>query len=301
MTGGIVVRQYRRYWCSQYRWSYHSQMTKNSRKVPLAEWQVEDSKRLKALYSAKRSELGLTQDRIAAELGEGVTQGAVSHFMNGRTALSLRAATVFAKALQVPVSEFSPKLAEQLYEMRSVPLTGVSDASNAYQVATAPQAAEAPIAETPLPSGSDEDDLDGRYAYIPQYDAKAAAGLGSENPHVEVHSTLAFKRDWLKAKSAKPESLAVIYAEGQSMWPTINDRDVLLVDRSRIEPVDGQVFVLTGTDGAIVKRLIQGPLGQWILRSDNEDKDEYPDRSHLRSKGNEHRIIGKVIWRGGDL
>lgn len=301
MTGGIVVRQYRRYWCSQYRWSYHSQMTKNSRKVPLADWQVEDSKRLKALYSAKRSELGLTQDRIAAELGEGVTQGAVSHFMNGRTALSLRAATVFAKALQVSVSEFSPKLAEQLYEMRSVPLTGVSDASNAYQVATAPKAAEAPTADTPLPSGSDEDDLDGRYAYIPQYDAKAAAGLGSENPHVEVHSTLAFKRDWLKAKGVKPESLAVIYAEGQSMWPTINSGDVLLVDQSRIEPADGQVFVLAGTDGAIVKRLIQGPLGQWTLRSDNEDKDEYPDRSHLRSKGDEHRIIGKVIWRGGDL
>nr|WP_252361466.1 helix-turn-helix transcriptional regulator [Pseudomonas asiatica] len=70
-------------------------MTKNSRKVPLADWQVEDSKRLKALYNQKRAELGLTQDRIEAELGDGVTQGAVSHFMNGRTAISLRAASVF--------------------------------------------------------------------------------------------------------------------------------------------------------------------------------------------------------------
>ncbi|WP_430491659.1 LexA family transcriptional regulator [Pseudomonas fulva] len=301
MTGGIVVRQYRRYWCRQYRWSYHSQMTKNSRKVPLADWQVEDSKRLKALYAAKRAELGLTQDRIAAELGEGVTQGAVSHFMNGRTALSLRAATVFAKALQVPVSAFSPRLADQLYDMRSVPLTDavpVSEALSEYQVSKAEQES---TAATPLPSGSDQEDLDGRYAYIPQFDAKAAAGLGSENPHVEVHSTLAFKRDWLKAKGVKPESLAVIYAEGQSMWPTINSGDVLLVDQSRIDPADGQIFVLAGSDGAIVKRLVQGSLGQWVLRSDNEDKQEYPDRRHLRSNGNEHRIIGKVIWRGGDL
>nr|WP_170976301.1 helix-turn-helix domain-containing protein [Pseudomonas asiatica] len=113
MTGGIVVRQYRRYWCRQYRWSYHSQMTKNSRKVPLADWQVEDSKRLKALYNQKRAELGLTQDRIAAELGDGVTQGAVSHFMNGRTALP-SCGLGFAKALQVPVSAFSPRLAEDL-------------------------------------------------------------------------------------------------------------------------------------------------------------------------------------------
>ncbi|WP_252361437.1 LexA family transcriptional regulator [Pseudomonas asiatica] len=297
MTGGIVVRQYRRYWCRQYRWSYHSQMTKNSRKVPLADWQVEDSKRLKALYNQKRAELGLTQDRIAAELGDGVTQGAVSHFMNGRTALSLRAASVFAKALQVPVSAFSPRLAEDLDALLYHPNVGSPTKEWSERLENAVQAHSV----SPLPEGSDEEELDGKYAYVPQYDAKAAAGLGSENPHVEIRSTLAFKREWLRVKGAKPDQLIVIYAEGESMWPTINDGDVLLVDRSRIEPADGQVFVLAGSEGAIVKRLIQGPLGQWVLRSDNDDKDEYPDRSHLRSNGNEHQIIGKVIWRGGDL
>jgi phage repressor protein C with HTH and peptisase S24 domain len=276
-------------------------MTKNSRKVPLADWQVEDSQRLKALYNAKRAELGLTQDRIAAELGEGVTQGAVSHFMNGRTALSLRAAVVFAKALQVPVSAFSPRLAGELDLMRAVPGVGGAIGLTIDSLAAMGLPRDKASAETPLPEGADEDALDGRYAYIPQYDAKAAAGLGSENPHVEIRSTLAFKREWLKAKGAKPEQLIVIYAEGESMWPTINDGDVLLVDRSWVDPVDGQVFVLAGSDGAIVKRLVQGPLGQWVLRSDNDDKEEYPDRYHLRSNGNEHRIIGKVIWRGGDL
>ena len=272
-------------------------MTKNSRKLPLADWQVEDSQRLKAIYIRKRGELGLRQDRIAAELGENVTQGAVSHFMNGRTALSLRAAVVFAKVLQVPVSEFSPRLAEQLEKMRDVPLLpGEPDGP-----ATESDRSAGSAASTPLPDGADRDELDGRYAYIPQYDAKAAAGLGSENPHVEMHSTLAFKKNWLRSKGAKPEHLVVIYAEGQSMQPTINDKDVLLVDRSKIDPVDRQVFVLASADGAIVKRLIQAPLGSWILRSDNEDKDNHPDRYFLRSAGNEHRIIGQVIWRGGDL
>ncbi len=267
-------------------------MTKNSRKLPLAEWQIEDSQRLKALYGRKRSELGLTQDRIAADLGEGVTQGAVSHFMNGRTALSLRAAVVFAKALQVPVSEFSPTLADQLEKMRDVPMSS----ADPEVVATSGMSAE-----TPLPDGSDEPELDGSYAYIPQYDAKAAAGLGTENPHVEIRSTLAFKRNWLRSKGVKPEHLIVIYADGQSMQPTINDQDVLLVDRSKVDPVDRSVFVLSSGDGAIVKRLIQSPIGTWTLRSDNEDKDEHPDRYFLRSDGNEHRIIGQVIWRGGDL
>lgn len=299
MTSGIVCSQYRRYWCSEYRWSYHSQMTKNSRKLPLADWQVEDSRRLKALYNQKRSELGLTQDRIAAELGDGVTQGAVSHFMNGRTALSLRAAAVFAKSLQVPVSAFSPRLAKQLEEMRAVPLLGAAlEAWDHYQNAHDDHSVKA---VTPLPEGSDQEELDGRYAYVPQYDAKAAAGIGSENPHVEIRSTLAFKREWLRVKGAKADQLIVIYAEGESMWPTINDGDVLLVDRSKVDPVDRQVFVLASADGTLVKRLIQGPLGQWVLRSDNEDKVAHPDRYYLRSNGNEHRIIGQVIWRGGDL
>lgn len=267
-------------------------MTKNSRKLPLAEWQIEDSQRLKALYGRKRSELGLTQDRIAADLGEGVTQGAVSHFMNGRTALSLRAAVVFAKALQVPVSDFSPTLADQLEKMRDVPMSSI-DSEEGTTLGVS--------AETPLPNGLDEAELDGSYAYIPQYDAKAAAGLGTENPHVEIRSTLAFKRNWLRSKGVKPEHLIVIYADGQSMQPTINDQDVLLVDRSKVDPVDHSVFVLSSGDGAIVKRLVQSPIGTWTLRSDNEDKNEHPDRYFLLSDGNEHRIIGQVIWRGGDL
>jgi len=85
------------------------------------------------------------------------------------------------------------------------------------------------------------------------------------------------------------------------MEPTINSGDVLLVDLSKIDPVDHQVFVLAGADGVIVKRLISTPFGRWIIRSDNEDKDEYPDRNLSREDNNEHRIIGQVIWRGGDL
>lgn len=270
-------------------------MTKNSRRLPLADWQLEDSDRLKEIFQRKRTPLKLTQEKIASELGDGVTQGAVSHFMNRRTALSLKAAAVFARMLEVPVSDFSPTLAAELEQLSSSLSPGSDDARNRF-------VGDGVAANTPFPAGDEANaPLDHRYAFIPQYDAKAAAGLGSENPHVEMRSTLAFKREWLKAKGAKAEHLIVIYAEGESMWPTINDRDVLLIDRSKVDPMDRQVFVLAGGDGTNVKRLVQAPLGQWVLRSDNEDKVNYPDRYYLLSNGNEHRIIGKVIWRGGDL
>ena len=296
MTAGIVIGQYRRYWLCEYRRYYDLPMTKDSRRLPLAEWQLEDSDRLKEIFQRKRGLLKLTQEKIAAELGDGVTQGAVSHFMNRRTALSLKAAAVFARMLEVPVAEFSPILAAQLEKLSSS-LTPPQE-----PVASGSSILISPAANTPFPAGDDVEAIDDKYAFIPQYDAKAAAGLGSENSHVEIRSTLAFKRDWLRMKGVNPKNLIVIYAEGESMWPTINDHDVLLVDRSSIEPTHKQIYVLTSTDrGTIVKRLIRTAIGSWIIRSDNNDSDEYPDRVLSRSDFNEHRILGRVIWRGGDL
>ena len=265
-------------------------MKKDTRRLPLADWQMEDSDRLKKIFTEKRAALKLTQEKLAEALGDGVTQGAISHFMNRRTALSLKAVATFAKVLEVRVSDISPTLSNQLAN-----LALLTDDGEVKPV----HSADAPTASTPLPIVSESGfDLDEQCALVPQFTAKAAAGLGYENAHVESRSTLAVKRDWLRSRGANPKNLISIYADGDSMWPTINDGDVLLVDRSRIEPVDKQVFVLAGAEGAIVKRLIQGPMGIWIIRSDNEDNE---DRLPLRSDSNEHQIIGQVIWRGGDL
>lgn len=156
-----------------------------------------------------------------------------------------------------------------------------------------------------LPFASTENDgivTDDRYALIPQYSAMASAGTGHENPHIEIRGTLAFKREWLRLKGANPKNLKVIYADGSSMWPTIDDHDVLLVDESRVDPVDGQIFVLhSETKGTVVKRLIESDLGGWIIRSDNPDKITHGDQILPHEEAHEHRILGRVIWRGGDL
>lgn len=143
---------------------------------------------------------------------------------------------------------------------------------------------------------------DENYAFIPQYTAMASAGIGHENPHIELHGTLAFKREWLRAKGVNPKNLKVIYADGDSMWPTINNRDVLLIDESRMDPTDGHIFVMfSQTKGTIVKRLIESDIDGWIIRSDNPDKITHGDQLLPKGEIHEHRILGRVIWRGGDL
>lgn len=89
----------------------------NTKKKPITAEQIEDAKRLKAIYNAKKRELKLSQDSIADALGIG--QSAVASLMNGVNALNHTNAAVIAKLLQVGVEEFSPKLAKEIAEMYS--------------------------------------------------------------------------------------------------------------------------------------------------------------------------------------
>ncbi len=74
--------------------------------------QLEDAKRLKALYESKKKQLKVTQYTIADELE--VSQGAVGHYLNGRIALNVPMVTEFARILQVDASEISPSLAREV-------------------------------------------------------------------------------------------------------------------------------------------------------------------------------------------
>ncbi len=82
------------------------------KKKPLTDAQIEDAKRLKALYEAKKKDLGLSQESIAHELG--VVQSAVAQIFSGKNALNLSRALEFAKILKVSVADFSPDLAKEM-------------------------------------------------------------------------------------------------------------------------------------------------------------------------------------------
>ncbi|ASN67564.1 putative repressor, partial [uncultured Caudovirales phage] len=177
-------------------------MKKDSRRLPLSDWQLQDSARLKSLFQAKRGELKLTQEKLAAELGDGVTQGAVSHFMNGRTALSVNAAVVFAKALQVPVSDISPTLAAQIEKM----------AASLPDMRPSAQGAD----DSRIPPRSFDLLNEPGYTGVLQLTARGSTGDGDANPHVEIRGVLAFQPSWLRANNLNQKHLDVIYANGHS-------------------------------------------------------------------------------------
>lgn len=74
---------------------------------------------LKAIYSIKKDELGLTQEKLAKLLG--MRQGSLSHYLNGRNSIGLSFAIEVARELGVRVSDFSPRLASQLSRLSEGP------------------------------------------------------------------------------------------------------------------------------------------------------------------------------------
>lgn len=136
------------------------------------------------------------------------------------------------------------------------------------------------------------------YATIDQFHANGSCGDGYLNEHVEIRGSMAFKRDWLARMNIDPNQAGVIYAKGDSMAPTIQDGEVLLVDYRQTEPQGNRVYVLNVEGDLRVKRLLRRVAG-WVIVSDNQDKTRYPDETIPNPSA--INIVGRVVWRGGGL
>ncbi|MGJ8518054.1 S24 family peptidase [Carnimonas bestiolae] len=140
----------------------------------------------------------------------------------------------------------------------------------------------------------------GDYAFIPVLSIKAAAGSGHENVDEVSEGTLAFKREWMVRQGLREENLRLIRACGDSMYPSIIEGDMLLVDTSRIEPHSGNVYAIRRPDYSLsVKRLVQGFTGDWAIVSDNPDKSKHRDEPVGDISTSNIPIVGRVVWRGG--
>ncbi len=124
--------------------------------------------------------------------------------------------------------------------------------------------------------------------------ASAGAGAVAEDQSVRPH--FAFDPAWLRALTGTPgERLTMIRVEGDSMAPTLNAGDDILIDHD--DPQGGLrdgIYVLRVDGALLVKRLAIHPFGGRVtVQSDNPNYPDWPDRGL-----DELVCIGRVIWAG---
>lgn len=211
--------------------------------------------------------------------------GGVTGFANkiGRTQ-----AQASAIAGDNPIKGIGPKMARHIEEIFYLP-SGWLDVPH-------PEHWGAEGHQTEDPSPSEE-----THVIIPRYNIKAACGNGFLNDHVEVKGGLAFMRSWLRDMGWKAADLVVVYASKDSMWPTITDGAVLLVDTSQLTPESGKVYLINWFGEERIKRLFRESETVFRVSSDNPNKTEYPDERVDFSTQHGAHIIGRVVWQGGTL
>lgn len=133
---------------------------------------------------------------------------------------------------------------------------------------------------------------DGEYSSVPVYDVEVSAGDGAINEEQKASYSLAFRKDWLKSRGLHVKDLHVVIARGDSMEPTIGDKDSLLVCTAEKIPKDGHIYVIRNGNMLWVKRIQLQLDGGLLLISDNK---VYPPMLLNLDGSSDVEIIGKVV------
>lgn len=136
-------------------------------------------------------------------------------------------------------------------------------------------------------------------ALIPIYNVSAAAGHGAVVGEEEVVDRLAFPPGYLRRLTdTHPRHLVIIEVMGDSMAPTVDHKDIVMLDTSKRDVSYDGIFVFrdVGTsDGNSlqIKRIGRGSRrGYVMLISDNKN---WP---LVERAVDQMDVIGRVIWMG---
>ncbi len=153
--------------------------------------------------------------------------------------------------------------------------------------------------------GGDEPYLDD-FVLVNLAEARPSAGGGSwEFEYVQEEGEgrkFAFRKDWISRVATSPKNLILFYVKGDSMYPTLKDGDIILVDKgkNKIEDIQpNKIYVIRVGNDVSVKRLIPIPPNKIRVISDN--KQIYPPFDIENPEAENFQILGKVIWAGVNL
>ena len=151
------------------------------------------------------------------------------------------------------------------------------------------------ISEAVLGGPPDESTGHDGLVSVKRHPVAASAGPGSFVAEELGRPYFAFDQRWLRVlTSTPPDNLSVVRVEGDSMAPTLNAGDDILVDLGDTQRLRDGIYVLRADEALVVKRLALHPAGRRVtVQSDNPAYPDWPDCGI-----DDIHCIGRVIWAG---
>lgn len=233
-----------------------------------------DGARLQKRFDALKAETGMTKAEFARVFKIPGGASMISQHISGHRPIGLDAAVAYMRGFKCSISDISPTLAAQLPEASQAASPARPVASRARELTTPDDSnvLQVPLLENSGSMGEGAAMLDG----------DILAGQLTLNP-VWVSGTL---------HPSRQDALRFIHGYGDSMAPTFNSGDVLLVDTGINDvKIDG-VYVLTAHDRLFIKRVRQRMDGVFEISSDN------PTHKTVDVLNGNHDVLvlGRVIW-----
>lgn len=136
------------------------------------------------------------------------------------------------------------------------------------------------------------------YAFVERRAVKLSAGDGRLTFEEERLPPLAFRAEFFQRKRVSSRiNLVIVYADGESMEPYIQDGDVVLIDRGQVEIIDNEIYAIDYGGQLKIKRLQKRFDGGLLIKSDNAMK--FPLESVDPPQAKMIKVLGRLLWRGG--
>lgn len=129
------------------------------------------------------------------------------------------------------------------------------------------------------------------FDYIPMTEAKLSAGGGAFVLSEDIEGYYAFRKSWLNAVTTGSKNLVLMRVTGDSMAPTIQAKDTVLIDIGRTHIKDGEIYALRVDHAVMIKRLSYRLGGKIMVISDNR-KEYDPFEADI----SEIHVLGQVIF-----
>lgn len=132
--------------------------------------------------------------------------------------------------------------------------------------------------------------------WIDRFDYHFSAGTGLIQWEVREKKALPFDKGFFKALGSKPKDCKLLVVRGDSMEPYLFNRDMMMIDSSRVAVRDGRVYAVYFEDEPLVKQIFKQAGGGLMLHSFNG---KYPDRTISPEQLEHVKVVGEVIHRSG--
>jgi phage repressor protein C with HTH and peptisase S24 domain len=136
-----------------------------------------------------------------------------------------------------------------------------------------------------------------QFVFVPKFEISASAGGGSIVGDEATVGRVAFMKSLVTQDlGLDPKHVALIDVRGDSMSPTLESGDMLLLDTRRGDTMTDGVYVINLNGALLVKRIRLRLNGDVEVCSDNP---KYPTETLSNGAVSTLHVIGRVAWHGG--